>query len=371
LKMNKKYPRFIYIPLRETVNGCMRIEYEIENGKLNSPTVDYSSEKLSDSSVLILNSYMKNIPLVSRLSFTDNYACEELYASALEELMNIEVPEVAKYLRVMILELSRISGFFLYMFNVASAMEFEMVKIWALSDMNRIRKYISLIKGDEYFSPYIIPGGVSGGVLSHTMNQIYYDLEKIQIRMKDYDKLFFENEIFKLKTKNVGVISKQVITDYGITGFISRSANITFDVRKKLPYEIYHETPIENRVYDKSDCYSRIMSKKNDMDNSIRILDYLFSNIPRGSIFLNRDAYSLDKINIPEGRSVKRVEAANGEFICFVESDGTDKPKIIKFRSPMYITGGNFLNMILEQTSLDDIDIVLASLSLMPMEMNI
>jgi len=369
--MIKRYPRFIYIPNRNIVNGNMTIEYEIENGRILSPLPNYDYEKINDSCEFEKRNWVKNIPFVSRLSFVENYTCEELYSSAIEELLKVEIPEISKYLRVMMLELSRIRGFFLYIFNISSALEFEMPREWALSDINRISKIISEINNNEYFSPYIIPGGIKTQFSSTNISVITEYLEYLKKRMKDYDKIIFQNEIFRLRTQNVGVIPRQMIEEYGVTGFIARSANVTFDIRKRIPYEIYKSIHFDSFRYEHSDIYTRVICRRNEISNSIQILDYIFSNIPVESSTLNKDIYQSKARVLGEGTVIKRIEGINGEFILFLESVNDERPKTIKFRSPMFVIGGELLKKLLENTSLDDLDLVLASLSLVPMEMDI
>ncbi|MGE3063121.1 MAG: hypothetical protein AB7T10_05755 [bacterium] len=369
--MNKRFPRFYYSPPFSTVNGRVTIDYEIENGGISSPSFCFDNERFNESDSFCKNEYLKNIPLVSRLSFLENHTCEELYSSAIEELNKIDVPEIAKYYRTLILELSRIAGFFLNIYNISSALKFEVARMWSLADRERIQQLIFKVKGNEYFAPYIVPGGVRCAVLSKNMKFIEEEILLIETKLNDYDKLLFQNEFFRMRTAGVGTVTKKEIADYGITGPVARAANVSFDVRKKLPYEIYGNFKTNPHFYSHSDVYDRLLCRRNEISDSIEMLKFIFANIPYEKHFANLDMYEHGQLTVKAGVALKRAEGVNGEFICMLESDGSSKPSNIKFRSPMYHLAGDFIKNLINNTSIDDIDLVLSSLFLIPMEMHI
>ncbi|MDD3802936.1 MAG: hypothetical protein PHW02_00930 [bacterium] len=367
--MNKRYPRFEYSPDRDVVNGRMKISYFIDNASIVKPEFCFDSERFNESKTFTKRDYLKNIPFVSRLSFIDSISCEELYASAIEELNKTDVPETARHYRTIALELSRISAFFLNVFNVSSALEFEIAKNWSLSELVRTRTLIKALKQNEYFAPFIIPGGVRCPILSKNMKMIEKDVDLLENKLNDFDKILFQNEFFRVRTSKVGKAQRRMVEEYGITGPTARAANISFDLRRRLPYEVYRKEYAVNRYYEDSDVYNRLLCRRNEVSDSIMMIRKILTEIPNESVYINRDSYEKGKITVKPGIVLKRVEGVNGEFVCLLESDGSPKPLNVKFRSPMYALSGDFLKNLIEQSSIDDIDLVLASLFLSPMEM--
>lgn len=369
--MNRRYPRFYYTPSREIVNGNVQIDYEIENGRITNPFVYFGYDRVISSADIGKKKYVEAIPLVSRMSFADKHTCEELFASSVEELNSTEVPLLARHLRVLILELSRISAFFLNVFNISSALKFSMAKSWSLSDMKRVQRLIVEIKGSEFYSPFIIPGGVRCNVLSKTMGLVEREIGLLESKLNDYDSLLFQNELFRIRTSGVGEITKREITEFGVTGPSARAGNVSFDVRRRLPYEIYNEIKLDAAAYSFSNVYDRVLCRRNEIADSIRIIRYILSNIPHETEFINREGYSSGLLKVREGTVFRRIEGVNGEFVCLMSSDGSERPVNVKFRSPVYHIAGELLSKLISRNSIDDIDLVLASVFLIPMEVNL
>ncbi|MCX8094517.1 MAG: NADH-quinone oxidoreductase subunit D, partial [Candidatus Goldbacteria bacterium] len=162
------------------------------------------------------------------------------------------------------------------------------------------------------------------------------DLKKFLSTFNDYvdeyEALLINNVIFIARTKNIGILQKDIAISYGMSGPTLRGSNIAIDLRKTSPYSIYEKFNFKVCTGKNGDTWDRCKVRMDEMRESAEILKQAIENIPDGEIMAK-----VPKIIKPApGEVYERVEGPRGEVGVYIVSDGTEKPYRIKFRSPSF-----------------------------------
>ena len=194
--------------------------------------------------------------------------------------------------------------------------------------------------------------------------------------MKLYDEVMFRNEIFFRRAIDIGVIPKDKAIEWGVTGPNLRACGYPYDVRKTDPYAAYPDVEFEIPHYPKfgefeayghgCDCYSRMIVRRLEIEQSIRILRQVIEKIPDGPHILKLPNPIAWKV--PAGYAYARVESSKGEFGYLVISDGGKMPYRVHVRGPSYTHGINVMEAIAPGLNIADFAPTAFSLDVCPPE---
>jgi len=304
--------------------------------------------------------FLSNISLVCRICVFDPDPQEAGYCMAVEEIAGIKVPERAKWIRTMILELSRISSHFIYLGSLTSSLGLYTIMQWALTDRDYILDLFEMITGGRVYHIYIQPGGVRRDLPEGFKGKAEKVLENIKSRLDDYYNLIFENNIFIHRTKEVGVLNPEWALSMGVTGPNLRACGYEIDIRKDDPYLIYPEIDFDIPVLHNGDMFDRTMLRMKEIEQSIRILEQILKKMPDGSVW--KPVPNPIKWEVPKGDTFERLESARGELGYYMVSDGTNKPYRVYVRGPSITHGILVLENILKGQRLADVSPILFSL---------
>ncbi len=331
--------------------------------------------------------YLQIIPLVERPALPDAANHNLGYILALEKLLDVQIPPRAQYLRMLLCEITRIHshlyGMGIFGNMVGSSTMFE----WAFQDREPLLELAQQLAGARLTCSYIIPGGVRRNLPPDFRNNALKALSYIERRLVDYNKLFVNNPVTVARLKGVGVIAKNDAARIGITGPNLRASGISYDVRKIEPYCAYTDLDFDLITEEAGDCYARLVVRREEMKQSIRIIKQILNKIPDGAYFsekyLNlvnpkmRELVSqsgilrfpavFSALKPAKGEAVSRVEASRGEVFFHIVSDGTTQPYRLR------MVTGSFKNVIgfkwaLLGERLADVPAVYGSLDYFPPE---
>ncbi len=284
---------------------------------------------------------------------------------AVEQLSELEVPERAQSIRVILSELARISGHLSFMVRMAKAVGSETIIHYLLRDRERILDLFELLTGARFSLNFLRFGGVSADVTDGFIERVLEVCELIRIRMKEYNDLFTFNFGFLKRTAQVVPISKRLVLASGMTGPNARASGIDLDVRKKFPYSGYSKLDFSVPVGRGDsgilgDVHDRFLIRLREITESMEILKQLLDVVPSGE-HLNRK-FKKDFV-VPAGEAYARVESSRGLLGCHVVSDGGPTPSRIQFRTP---TVANLMAIpqVVRGIRIEDLPVVLASLDL-------
>ena len=314
--------------------------------------------------------WVQNIALVPRICVPDPVPMEVCYSSAIEELGGIVVPERAKWLRVLQLELSRIASHLFAFGGHAATTGLYTNMYWGFADRDLILDIFEELTGGRVYHIYNIPGGVRRDIPEGYLDRVTTTIDYIESRLPDYDNLLFSNQVLIQRAKGVGVMSQEQALEWGVTGPNLRATGLPFDVRRDDPYLVYDQLEFDIPTEDAGDAWSRTLVRRKELIESIRIIRQVVKRLPevRGPIrapIPNPLAW-----NLPPGEVYTRVESSKGELAYYVVSTGGDKPYRVHVRGPSSMHAVQVLENLTAHARIEDIAQIMFSLDACPPEVD-
>ena len=308
--------------LRVTFDGEVILDVEPVFGYLHR-----GSEKLAEE-----RNYVQVITLTDRLDYVASMTNNQAYCIAVEKLMGIDVPERAKYLRVIAAELQRIAshlvatGFFLQDLGALGT-----PLMYCFRERERILDLFEMLCGARITVSYMRPGGV----YFDTPDDFWPRLRQFLVEMPSYigelEQLLVENEIIIVRTRDVGILPVEAAIAGSTSGPVLRGSGLRWDWRKADPYDIYDRVDFDVPVGSNGDNLDRFWVRMQEMRQSLRIVEQCVEQIPDGAV---RTELPL-VLRPPAGaEAYGRVESPKGELGFYLVSDGSISPYRCKIRSP-------------------------------------
>ncbi len=283
--------------------------------------------------------YMQVVPYTDRM----DYLCAMInnlgYAEAVEKVMQLEVPERAQYIRVLVSELNRIASHLLafgtYGMDLGAITPF----LHGFRDREKILKIFEKLCGQRLNYTYVRVGGVSFDVTDEILHDIQDFIDYFEPEIIDeFDRLLSYNGIFISRAANVGVIPEDMAINFGLTGPNLRGSGVKRDLRKDEPYSIYDrfdfDVPVgKGEKGTVGDCWDRYMVRMREMRESSHIIRQVLRDLPDGP-FIDKKASRTVKPR--KGEIYHKVDGARGELGFHLISDGTNTPYRVKTRAPSF-----------------------------------
>lgn len=337
--------------------------------------------------------WITNVPHLERPAILDSSGMTYAYVLAVERLMEVEPPERAKYLRVIMAELQRICSHLYWLGLMGVFAGHATIYMWCFGDREYLVDLTQFIGGSRITHSYFVPGGVRNDVPSKVPMElvkefkVYYrmmtgkeypaseisdDFTKYAItvcdffeeRLLEYYKMLLDSSIFIYRTKGVGVLRKEDAIALGVVGTTLRGSGIKSDTRIDEPYDAYPYLKFNIPTMESGDSYSRMVVGYYEMIESTRIIKQALEQMPEGPVKLKQHPIS---IKVPAGEVFASAEAARGQCSYYIRSDGTDRPYRVKISTP------SFRNLIaiphlIRNVRIADVPIIYWSLNYWPVE---
>ena len=317
-------------PQHPSTHGVLHLVVTLngETVKKVEPHLGYihrSIEKMCESL-----SYRQFIYVTSRMDYLSSHINNLGCSHAVEKGLQVEIPERAQVIRVLMSELTRLASHQLWW----GAMAMDIGAITPFFHAFREREMINDIMeetcGARLTMNYMVPGGVMYDLHPDFQKKVKEFVRFFRSKFDEYDELLTGNVIFQARTKNVGKISKEDAISYGCTGPVARAAGVSCDVRKWFPYDVYSKLQFDEVLMEAGDSFARYQVRMGEMRQSLSIIDQLIDNIPEGDFQAKTKAV----LKLPKGEYYSIVETARGELGVYIVSEGGMTPYRIKFRSP-------------------------------------
>ena len=369
-------------PQHPAAHGVLRLILEMDGEVIRSADphiglLHRATEKLAES-----KPYNQNIGYMDRLDYVSMMCNEHAYVLAIEKLLKLEVPVRAQYIRVMFDEITRILNHLLWLGAHALDIGAMSVFLYAFREREDLMDCYEAVSGTRMHATYYRPGGVAKdlpNVMPKFMLNKNQNLEQIETlnynregtlldfidsfvdrfpkNVDEYENLLTENRIWKQRTVGIGVVSPERAIDLGFTGPMLRGSGVSWDLRKKEPYEVYKNLKFDIPIGTEGDSYDRYLVRIQEMRESAKIIQqccewlkkdngqYISSNskiAPPDRDDMKDNMESLihhfklfsEGYCVPEGEVYSAVEAPKGEFGVYMISDGANKPYRLKIRAP-------------------------------------
>jgi NADH-quinone oxidoreductase subunit D len=299
--------------MRATLDGEVVIDIEPVFGYLHR-----GIEKLMEE-----RTYTGCIPLTDRLDYVSSMTNNLGYCMAVEKLAGIKVPDRAEYIRVITAELQRIANHCLAvgaMLNDAGALGTPFFYLWR--EREKIYDLLEMLCGQRLMHNYMRIGGVSQDMPAEFLPA----LEKLIMQwlrfIDEFDFFLKQNEILVARAKGVGVLTREIAINCGISGPVARASGVKWDLRKDDPYLIYDRFEFDIPTCEDGDCYDRYRVRIGEMRQSLRILQQAMKQIPEGPV----KAELPHLVRPPVGEAYAHIEAPKGELGFYIVSDNSIAP---------------------------------------------
>ncbi|MBE3580698.1 MAG: NADH-quinone oxidoreductase subunit D [Thermoanaerobacteraceae bacterium] len=305
--------------------------------------------------------YTQFIPYTDRLDYLAAMLNNLGYVQAVEKLLEIQVPERAEYLRVIMAELSRIASH--YVMVASMALDLSGWTAWfpPFRDREKILDLFEMTCGSRLTLSYMRIGGVAADIPPEFIPALQSFLKELPRGLEEINGLVTGNEIFQARCRGVGKIDLETALAYGVTGPNLRACGLPFDLRKVQPYGIYDRFEFDVPTLNNGDAYDRFVIRLLEIEQSARIIAQALRDLPEGPVLAKVPRV----IKPPEGEVYHQIEGAKGILGFYVVSDGSSKPYRLHIHSPSFVNLGAFPLMAAGGTvqdavaTLASIDIVL------------
>ena len=344
-------------PQHPSTHGVFRLVIWVDGERIvkSEPHIGYlhrGSEKICES-----EHYNQVITLFDRLDYVGNLNNELAFCLAAEKIMEIEVPERAEYIRVILCELNRIASHLLFygVYGLDAGAMTPM--LYAFRERERVQELFESVTGARLMHNYIRIGGLKEDVPSDFKTRVLRLTDQLKSGIEECDELLSQNEMFLARTKGVGKLSGRDAVDYGVTGPALRASGVSEDIRITDTYSIYDRFDFGIPVGTEGDCWDRFYVRVEEMRESLNIIDQAIKDLPDGDIAANVRRI----IRPPKGEVFVRTESPRGDLAVFLVSDGTDTPYRVKVRAPSF-ANLQALQHMLKSAYLADAVLILGSI---------
>ncbi|MDI6853352.1 MAG: NADH-quinone oxidoreductase subunit D [Deltaproteobacteria bacterium] len=320
-------------PQHPATHGVLRVELEMEGEFIVKADPDIGYGHRAHEHMAENRNYLQFLPNMGRVDYLHALAYNQGYCMAVEKLIGLQVPERAEYIRVITSELNRISSHLLWFGAFLMDLGAFTPFLYCFDDRENILDLLDRVTGSRLTYCYYRFGGVPQDIDQEFIDGCRAFVKRLRGRWKDYDNLVTKNIIFIERTKGIGVITKEQCMLYGLTGPMVRGSGIPYDIRKKEPYSAYPQFDFEIPVGENGDTMDRYLVRLREMEQSLRIIEQALDKLPNGPIMAEKVP---KRIKPAAGEVYAAVEAARGEFGCYIVSQGDVKPYRIKLRVPSY-----------------------------------
>ncbi|MGY5851813.1 NADH-quinone oxidoreductase subunit D [Salegentibacter sp. F14] len=346
-------------PQHPATHGVLRLLLTIDGEIIKKVEPDLGYIHRSIEKMCERDSYQQIVHLTDRMDYLSSHINNEAVCLAVENALELEVPERVKVIRTIIGELTRISSHTLWWGVMGMDVGALTSYFYGFRDREMINDIFEETCGARLTMNYNIPGGLMQDIHPNFIQRVKDFIAHFKTKLPEYDKLLTGNIIFQKRTKGVGVLSKEDAIAFGASGPVARGSGYSCDVRKYHPYSALDKVTFNEALHTEGDSYARYLVRIQEMWESISIIEQLIDNIPEGSYKVDTKAV----IKLPKGEFYQKVETARGELGVYIISAGNKNPHRVKFRSPG-LSNLSLLNHITVGGKLGDLVATMATIDI-------
>jgi membrane-bound hydrogenase subunit alpha len=299
--------------------------------------------------------FIRVLPLLERVCGICSHSHSTVFVKGIEEIMQLEVPPRAQYIRTIIGELERMHSHLLWLGVAAHEIGFNTLFMWTWRDREAVQDTLEEMSGNRVHYGMNEVGGVRVDLTPGKVNAALSRLPHLEERIKEYVDMVNNQETMLMRFKGVGKLSKEEVLKYGAVGPTARASGVDYDVRRDDPYLVYDQVPWNVVTDTNGDVYGRTCVRIGELSESINIVRYCLENLPEGQIRVTPPK------GAPAGEILSRYEAPRGELVHFIRTNGTDKVERVDIRTPT-LANWTSVAMCLVNQNLADIPVIVAAI---------
>jgi NADH-quinone oxidoreductase subunit D len=372
-------------PQHPSTHGVLRIMMELDGETVlrAKPVIGYLHTGMEKTGEEL--TYVQGATNVTRMDYASPLSNELVFSLAVERLLDLELPERATWIRMLLVELNRMSSHLL--FQATNGMDLGAVSmmIYGWREREYTLRLLETITGLRMNHNFIRPGGVAADLPDGWQADVLELCEQVERGVAEYDTLLSENPIWRERTVGVGVITTQEALALNATGPILRSTGFAWDLRKAQPYLAYDDVDFDVIYTANGDVFDRYQIRLYEILESIKIVRQCVERMPGGDYrvqdrkvtpppraridesmeaLIHHFKLFTEGFRVPAGETYVAVESPRGEIGCYLVSDGTAKPTRLHIRGPSFynlqsmdamVPGGMFADAVAVVSSIDPI----------------
>jgi len=348
-------------PQHPSTHGVLRLLLELDGETIVNCVPDIGFLHTGIEKNMEAKTYQKAEVMTDRMDYLNTVGNNLAYCLAIEKLVDLDVPERAQVIRVVLTELQRIASHLVWLATQSLDLAAQSVFLYCFREREIVLDILELVSGQRMMTTYIRPGGVWRDVPDDFYDAVDNFVGMFPKRIDQYDGLLTKNPLYIDRTKRIGVINAEDAVAWGLTGPAVRGSGVAYDLRKDQPYSGYDDYEFDVPTQPEGDVYARYMVRMEEMRQSLRIIEQGMKRLketkgapvrsnnrkyvppPRSEIGVSMESlihhFKLwtEGFNAPKGYVYFPVESPRGELGCYLESDGGPKPYRVHFRTPSFV----------------------------------
>jgi NADH-quinone oxidoreductase subunit D len=317
-------------PQHPATHGVLRLLLTIDGEIIKKVDPDLGYIHRSIEKMCEKDSYQQIVHLTDRMDYLSAHINNEAVCLAVENALELEIPDRVKVIRTLMGELTRLSSHMLWWGVMGMDVGALTSYFYGFRDREMINDIFEETCGARLTMNYNVPGGLMHDIHPNFVKRVKEFIAHFKTKLPEYDRLLTGNVIFQKRTKGVGVLTKEDAINYGASGPVARGSGYSCDVRKHHPYSAYDRVNFTEALETAGDSFARYQVRIQEMWESISLIEQLIDSIPEGPTKVATDAV----IKLPKGEYYQKVETARGELGVYIISTGNKNPHRVKFRSP-------------------------------------
>ena len=344
-------------PHHPSTHGVLRVRLKLDGEIVRDADADIGYLHTGFEKSFEDKTYAQGITFSDRMDYLAPPINNVGFVSAVEKLIGVEVPPRAQAIRVIMMELARVSSHELWLGTTGLDLGVYSGFFYAWRDRDLALDLNEAYSGVRMMTSFTRVGGVAWDLPDGWLDQLQKFIDVMPGRLDDFESMLTDNPIWHQRLRGVGVITAQDAIEAGVTGPVLRASGVTYDVRKAFPYCGYENYDFEVPVGTNGDCYDRYRMRVAEMRQSLRILQQAVDNLPGGPWITSDRKVALpprselsksmeavihqfrlvsEGFKGPVGDVYAFVESPRGELGFYLVSDGTNKPYRMKVRPPSF-----------------------------------
>jgi len=346
-------------PQHPSTHGVLRVVLELDGETVVKarPEIGYLHTGIEKSCEAL--TYSQAITLTDRIDYLAPLSNNLGYCLAVEKLLDLQPPQRAQYIRVLLTELTRIGSHLVWLGTHAMDLGAMSVMLYCFREREEILKIFEMVSGQRMMTSYFRIGGLAAEPPPGWLDRVQRFVEVFPSRLQEYEQLLTANSIWRLRTVGIGVLDARDAVALGVSGPTLRAAGVAYDVRKFFPYSSYEEFDFDVPTRTESDCYARYLVRLAEMRESLKIVRQAVEKIPPagpiqaeapGIVPPQRERMKTEMEALiyhfkiftegfapPPGEVYQRIESPRGEQGWFVASNGSANPCRVRVRAPSFV----------------------------------
>jgi NADH-quinone oxidoreductase subunit D len=345
-------------PQHPSTHGVLRLMLELDGETIlrTKPIIGYLHTGMEKQGEEL--TYVQGSTNVTRMDYLSPLHNELVFSLATEALLDVEMPPRATWIRMLMVELNRVSSHLLWVATNGGDLGSTSMLIYGFREREMVLAFFEKATGLRMNTNYIRPGGVAADLPDGWEDDIEIICETILARTYEYDELITGQPIFRERTEAVGNISAEEALALSVTGPILRSTGVPWDLRRTMPYLAYDKLDFDVIVGTYGDNFDRYSVRLNEIRESIKMIRQIADMMPPGDFrvqdrkvtpppraridesmeaLIHHFKIFTEGFRVPEGEVYVAVESPRGELGCYMVSDGTSKPFRMHIRAPSFV----------------------------------